>query len=70
MEEERAREKRDIWADYDPERARAGFEGIIGLLAGSDTDDEAWNEDIREQRGQYRTGRPYDPFENDVTVPS
>lgn len=54
------REKKDIWANYDPEKARAALEGIIGMLADSDIDFDAWNEEIREQRGQYSTGRPYD----------
>lgn len=54
------REKPDVWANYDPERARAGLEGIVGMLKDSDIDFEAWKQEIREQRGQYSIGRPYD----------
>lgn len=54
------REKPDIWANYDPDRARAAIRAAAGLLAESGVDFESWNEEIREQRGQYSTGRPYD----------
>ncbi|MCC6703717.1 MAG: hypothetical protein IT334_02505 [Thermomicrobiales bacterium] len=54
------REKKDIWANYDPEKARAAIRAAAGALASSGIDFDAWNEEIREQRGQYSAGRPYD----------
>ena len=54
------REKPDIWANYDPERARAAIRAAAGTLANCGIDFDAWNEEIREQRGQYSVGRPYD----------
>jgi hypothetical protein len=54
------REKPDIWANYDPERARAAIRAAAGMLADRGIDFEEWNEEIRQQRGQYSTGRPYD----------
>ncbi len=44
----------DIWADYDPERVRAGLKQSAGALAGVDT--EHLLADIRASREQRRGG--------------
>jgi hypothetical protein len=46
----------DIWADYDPEKAREGLRKSKGALHGVDI--TALQQDIRAQRGQDTTGRP------------
>jgi hypothetical protein len=46
----------DIWADYDPEKAREGLRKSAGALKGVDI--EALKRDIRDQRGQDSQGRP------------
>jgi hypothetical protein len=46
----------DIWADYDPEKVRAGLCKSAGALQGVDT--EALKTDIRSQRKQESHGRP------------
>jgi hypothetical protein len=46
----------DIWADYDPEKAREGLRKSAGALHGVDI--AALKQDIRDQRGQDRHGRP------------
>jgi hypothetical protein len=46
----------DIWADYDPEKAREGLRKSAGALKGVDT--EALKIDIRNQRKQDSHGRP------------
>jgi len=46
----------DIWADYDPEKAREGLRKSAGALKGVDI--TALKQDIRAQRGQESHGRP------------
>jgi hypothetical protein len=46
----------DIWADYDPEKAREGLRKSAGALQGVDS--AALKRDIRDQRGQDSHGRP------------
>jgi hypothetical protein len=53
-------EVEDIWANYDPERALAGMRAAIGLFVDKGVDFDKWREEIKEQRGQYSVGRPYD----------
>jgi hypothetical protein len=48
--------KPDIWADYDPEKAREGLRNSAGALQGVDT--EALKKDIHKQRKQDSHGRP------------
>jgi excisionase family DNA binding protein len=48
----------DIWANYDPERARASLRSLRGLLKGVDR--EKLLKDIHEARGQDSKGRPAD----------
>jgi hypothetical protein len=47
---------KDIWANYDPEKARQGIRKSAGALKGVDHD--ALKTDIREQRSQNSKGRP------------
>jgi hypothetical protein len=49
-------DERDIWAAYDPERARAGLRHSAGALRGVDRDELL--ADLAEQRGQDSRGRP------------
>jgi hypothetical protein len=52
-----AREKpQDIWANYDPEKARQGLRKSAGAL--KDVDHEALKKDIHSQRSQDSHGRP------------
>jgi hypothetical protein len=44
----------DIWADYDPERVRAGLKESAGALSGVDT--KQLLADIRASREQRRSG--------------
>ncbi len=53
-----AQEPEDIWANYDPEKARAALAGVAGLLKGVDV--EKLKAELREQRGQDSIGRPAD----------
>jgi hypothetical protein len=46
----------DIWADYDPEKAREGIRKSAGALKGVDT--ETLKKDIQSQRAQDSHGRP------------
>lgn len=46
----------DIWAGYDPERARAALNASHGIFAGIDT--EKLKRDIKEARGQKERRRP------------
>jgi hypothetical protein len=46
----------DIWAGYDPEKAREGLRKSAGALKGVDI--AALKRDIADQRGQNTTGRP------------
>jgi hypothetical protein len=48
--------RQDIWANYDPEKAREGLRKSAGALKGVDT--EALKRDIRDQRKQDSHGRP------------
>jgi len=48
--------KQDIWATYDPDKAREGLRKSAGALKGVDT--EALKRDIRDQREQNSHGRP------------
>jgi excisionase family DNA binding protein len=48
--------KQDIWADYDPERARQAFRQARGILAGIDR--EKFLREMHEARGQDSRGRP------------
>ena len=48
--------KPDIWADYDPEKAREGLRKSAGALKGVDI--AALQRDIRDQRKQDSHGRP------------
>lgn len=52
------REPVDPFANYDPERVRAGLSRIAGLL--KDVDTEALKAELREQREQDSIGRPAD----------
>jgi hypothetical protein len=47
-----ASDQEDIWADYDPERVRAGLKTGAGALSGVDT--EQLLADIRQSREQQR----------------
>ena len=49
-----AAQEEDIWADYDPERVRAGLKESAGALAGVDT--KHLLEDIHQSREQRRSG--------------
>jgi hypothetical protein len=49
-------EPEDIFANYDPERVKAGLSRITGLLKGVDVD--ALLEELRQQREQDSIGRP------------
>lgn len=52
--------KRDeLWKNYDPAKAIAALDSAIGALDGIDA--EELKRRIREERGQYSLGRPYDP---------
>lgn len=53
-------ENQDIWANYDPERARAAINAIAGMLKDSGIDFDAWKEEIREQRGHNSNDRAND----------
>jgi hypothetical protein len=46
----------DIWADYDPEKAREGLRKSKGALKGVDT--EALKKDVKNQRQQESQNRP------------
>ena len=46
----------DIWADYDPEKAREGLRNSAGAVKGVDI--EALKKDIQGQRQQESHGRP------------
>jgi hypothetical protein len=48
--------KQDIWATYDPEKARDGLRKSVGALQGVAA--EALKKDIHEQRKQDSHGRP------------
>jgi hypothetical protein len=47
---------RDIWADYNPEKAWEGIRKSAGALKGVDV--AVLQGDIRDQRGQDSHGRP------------
>jgi hypothetical protein len=47
--------RQDIWAHYDPKKAREGIRKSAGALKGIDRD--RLQREIREQRGQDSTGR-------------
>lgn len=55
---ERQDAKPDIWANYDPERARRVLRETAG--AWKDIDTESLKADIKAQRGQDSFGRPGD----------
>src|SRR5207253_10229102 len=46
----------DIWANYDPERAREAMRAAAGALRGVDLDE--LRRDLREARAQASSGRP------------
>jgi hypothetical protein len=46
----------DIWADYDPEKAREGLRKSAGALKGVDI--KALKKDIKSQRQQESQNRP------------
>jgi hypothetical protein len=48
--------QQDIWADYDPEKAREGIKKSAGALKGVDR--ETFQKDIQNQRKQDSHGRP------------
>jgi hypothetical protein len=48
--------QQDIWADYDPEKAREGIRKSAGALKGVDV--EGLKKDIKSQRQQDSHGRP------------
>ncbi len=50
--------KEDIFANFDPEKARAAFESLQGVLAGVDI--EQLKADLKAERGQDSIGRPGD----------
>jgi len=50
--------REDIWKDYDPEKALAALRSLQGIYDGIDT--EELKREIRESRGQFSAGRPYD----------
>lgn len=50
------KEPEDIWADYDPQLAKAGLQKSAGALAGIDR--EELMTDIHEVRHQNSSGRP------------
>jgi hypothetical protein len=52
------REPVDPFANYDPERVKAGLARISGLLKGVDIED--LKAELRQQRGQDSSGRPAD----------
>jgi hypothetical protein len=56
LEPEGTPQKPDIWADYDPEKAREGLRKSAGALKGVDRD--TLQRDIQNQRGQDSKGRP------------
>jgi hypothetical protein len=56
LEPEEPPQKPDIWADYDPEKAREGLRKSAGALAGVDRDTP--QRDIQNQRKQDSHGRP------------
>jgi hypothetical protein len=56
LEPEGTQQKPDIWADYDPEKAREGLRKSAGALKGVDRD--TLQKDIQNQRGQDSKGRP------------
>jgi hypothetical protein len=47
---------KDIWKQYDPDKAREGLRKSAGALKGIDRD--ALQRDIRDQRKQDSQGRP------------
>jgi len=49
---------RDIWANYDPDRARKAFRQARGILKGINR--EKFLEEMHEARGQDSEGRPAD----------
>jgi hypothetical protein len=53
---EKLKQKRDIWADYDPEKMKQGLQQSAGALAGVDS--TALKKDIKSQRQQESHGRP------------
>ena len=48
--------RQDIWANYDPEKAREGVRKSAGALKGVDRN--TLQKDIQEQRKQDSKGRP------------
>jgi hypothetical protein len=48
--------QQDIWADYDPEKAREGIKKSAGALKGVDR--ETFQKDVKNQRQQDSHGRP------------
>jgi hypothetical protein len=56
LEPEETPQKPDIWADYDPEKARQGLRKSAGALKGVDRD--TLQRDIQNQRKQDSHGRP------------
>jgi hypothetical protein len=53
---EKLKQKRDIWADYDPEKTKQGLQQSAGALKG--VDPAALKQDIKHQRQQESHGRP------------
>jgi excisionase family DNA binding protein len=51
-------EKSDIWANYDPKRAKEALRACWGILRGIDR--EKFLEEMHEARGQDSRGRPAD----------
>lgn len=50
--------KRDIWKNYDPEKARAALRAAQGVFDGVDT--EQLKRDLKAARAQDSSGRPGD----------
>ena len=48
--------KHDIWANYDPEKAREALRGAFGILKGIGV--EKFKKEMREARDQDSKGRP------------
>lgn len=50
-----------IWENYDPEKALAAMRSLFGYYKKHGIDAEEVKREIREERGQFSKGRPYDP---------
>jgi hypothetical protein len=50
-----------IWENYDPDEALAAMQSLFGYYKKHGIDAEKVKREIREERGQFSKGRPYDP---------